>query len=195
MNDSFAVLIVDDIPEQQRLLQDMLSGRGLNVAAVSSGEEALARLARQHVDLLLTDLIMPRMDGMELLAQVRLRHPQVEIIMLTSFADVRSAVEAMRQGAFSYFRKGGDPRELLAEIAKVQELVLLRHNTSVSSDKEEPPFDVTVPIKTLSDVRIEAETQHILSVLRATNGNRTHAARILGISYRQLCNRLNSLDI
>ena len=70
---------------------------------------------------MLADLIMPRMDGMELLAQIRLRHPGVEVIMLTSFADVRSAVEAMRQGAFSYFRKGGDPRELLAEIAKVQE--------------------------------------------------------------------------
>ncbi len=194
MSDSFAALIVDDIPEQQRVLQDMLHGRGLNVAAVSGGEEALARLARQQFDLVLADLIMPRMDGMELLAQIRLRHPGVEVIMLTSFADVRSAVEAMRQGAFSYFRKGGDPRELLAEIAKVQELVRLRKNSGCA-DEPAPPLSEQSGIKTLSDVRIEAETQHILSVLRATNDNRTHAARILGISYRQLCNRLKDLNI
>jgi len=103
----------------------LLKRKGHKTDRASSGEEALAKLAQGDFDLVLTDLIMGGMDGLELLSAIKKRYDQVEVILITGFGSIESAVTAMKMGAFSYFIKSADPDILLGEIAKLAGLANL----------------------------------------------------------------------
>src|SRR5438309_11647813 len=94
------ILVVDDEDGIRSFLTEALALDGHAVTEAADGEAALERLARKGFDLLLTDLRMPRLDGLELVRRVRRHHPDIEIIVLTAHGGVDSAVEAMRLGAF-----------------------------------------------------------------------------------------------
>lgn len=99
-------LIVDDDPGVRDLLQRVLAGAGLSCSAADSGTAALAYLAEHgEVALMVSDVNMPGMDGIELLREVKRLHPDTAVIMLTGVAEVSTAVECLRQGAVDYLSK------------------------------------------------------------------------------------------
>ena len=111
--DTAAILVVDDDPAQRRLLAGFLSQHGYTVVTAASGPEALERLATAPVALMVSDVRMPGMSGLELMRQARERFPTLPVLMVTAFAHIRDAVEAMRDGALNYLEKPIDLEELL----------------------------------------------------------------------------------
>ncbi len=112
MADQKQVLVADDEPNLRRVLEAQLRRDGYEVHAVADGEAALATLAEPHIDVIITDLRMPKLDGMELLKSVTKSHPDVPVIMITAHGTVDTAVEALKLGAFDYVTKPFDRTEL-----------------------------------------------------------------------------------
>ena len=100
------VLVVDDDQLIREMTRDALAQEGFRVHLATSGNEALEWLGRNGpVELLLTDLSMREMDGFELMEQVRQAWPSTEVVVLTGYASLESALEAIRLGAADYLRK------------------------------------------------------------------------------------------
>ena len=112
------VLIVDDEVNIRRVLAAMLKREGYEATASADGEQALAVLAKTPVDVVVTDLVMPRMGGMDLLKRVSADFPDVPVIVITAHGSVDSAVAALKAGAFDYITKPFEQEELKKVIAK-----------------------------------------------------------------------------
>jgi DNA-binding response OmpR family regulator len=102
------ILVVDDEADARLLIWDILSERGYDVRLCSSGQQALENLERMKFDLILADIKMPGMNGMELLTRVRAVAPDVRVILMTAFASLDTAIEAWREQAFDYLVKPFD---------------------------------------------------------------------------------------
>ncbi len=122
------VLVVDDDPGVRYTLREILASEGLAVEEAADGAEALARFEAQPAPLVLTDLRMPGMDGMELLRRLAARHPAPRVVLITAHGSERQAVEAMKSGAYDYFRKPFETEELLAVVRRAVEAVRLIHD-------------------------------------------------------------------
>ncbi len=112
------VLVVDDEQNLRKVLAATLQREGYEVQVAADGEEALIALERDGADVIVTDLVMPRMDGLTLLRRVVARHPDVPVIVVTAHSRVDRAVEAMKAGAFDFVAKPFETAELKAIIAK-----------------------------------------------------------------------------
>jgi len=110
------ILIVDDDPALLRLLSLRLRGEGHDVAEAASGEAALAVLDRELPQLLLTDLRMGGMDGLQLFEAVHRRHPLLPVLILTAHGTIPDAVQALQRGVFGYITKPFEARTLMAEV-------------------------------------------------------------------------------
>jgi DNA-binding NtrC family response regulator len=99
------VLVVDDEPTLRRSLSRLLQSRGCLVLTADDGEQAIGLLEKERVDVALVDLMMPKVGGLELLEHVRSRHDGVEVVMMTAFGDVETAVKAVRAGAYHFLTK------------------------------------------------------------------------------------------
>ncbi len=130
------ILIIDDEPEQREVLEAIFAGEGYRVDSVGTGQEALARLESGNYDLILSDLIMPAMDGIALLKEVQKRHGEIPLIIITGYGSVETAVKAMRQGAYAYFIKSHDPEELLIEVEKALKVARLQQENEILRDAE-----------------------------------------------------------
>jgi DNA-binding NtrC family response regulator len=115
------ILIVDDEPKLGRLLVEMLETQGHDVSRAAGGAEALARLARNDLDVVVTDLRMPDMDGMALLRAAKRLSPAPEVILMTAYASTENAVAAMRDGAVDYLVKPFAMDEFRLRVARVLE--------------------------------------------------------------------------
>lgn len=102
---SFKVLVVDDERDFLEPLVERLQLRKLQAQGVDSGEEALAFLALHPIDVIVLDVKMPGMDGLQVLREVKARHPLVEVVLLTGHASVESGMEGLELGAFDYLIK------------------------------------------------------------------------------------------
>ena len=112
------VLVVDDEQSLRKVLAATLQREGYEVQVAVDGEEALAALDRDGADVVVTDLVMPKMDGLSLLRKVVSRHPDIPVIVVTAHGRVDSAVEAMKAGAFDFVTKPFETADLKAIIAK-----------------------------------------------------------------------------
>jgi two-component system, NtrC family, response regulator AtoC len=112
------VLIAEDEANMRRVLSALLERDGYRTLEAPDGAAALDLLAREPVDAILTDLRMPKLNGLELLEAVRRKHPEIPVIMLTAHGTVGSAVEALKQGAFDYLTKPFDPDEIRGVMEK-----------------------------------------------------------------------------
>jgi DNA-binding NtrC family response regulator len=110
------LLIVDDDAGQRSLLESFLRPQGFVTTTAASGEAALQLLAREPFDLVISDVRMPGMSGLETLRRARQTHPHLPVLLVTAFGDIRSAVEAMRDGAVNYLAKPIDLDELMASV-------------------------------------------------------------------------------
>ena len=111
------VLLVDDEQDFLDSLSQRLRLRGLPVLAAASGPEALEQLDREAVDVVVLDVRMPGMDGIEVLRRIKERHPRVEVVMLTGHADLESSLEGMRFGFFDYLTKPVAIGDLIEKIS------------------------------------------------------------------------------
>jgi len=107
------ILLVEDDRNLRRVLGAMLAREGYEVEEAPDGAAALERLAARPPDVLLTDIRMPRLDGLELMRRCRERHPELPVVLVTAYGTIGDAVEAIRAGAFDYITKPFDEAELL----------------------------------------------------------------------------------
>jgi DNA-binding NtrC family response regulator len=110
------VLVVDDEERFRRTLAKMLRAEGLTVAEAASGEAALRALAEAAPDVVMLDIRMPGMSGLEALEEIKRRAPLTEVIMLTGHASLDAALEIMRRGGYDYVLKPCPLEELLVKI-------------------------------------------------------------------------------
>ncbi|MGA2244481.1 MAG: sigma-54 dependent transcriptional regulator [Verrucomicrobiota bacterium] len=110
------ILVVDDDPGQRSLLESFLRSQNFDVVVADSGERALALLPGGNFAMLISDVRMPGLSGLETLRRVRLPFPALPVLLVTAFADIRDAVVAMRDGALNYLAKPIDLDELLATV-------------------------------------------------------------------------------
>ncbi|NKB82687.1 MAG: response regulator [Nitrospirales bacterium] len=124
------VLIVDDDPDMRTLLQDILEDHQYRVLLAQEGQEGLNHLANEPCSVILTDLRMKGMAGLELLNQAVKEFPQSNVIIMTAFGTVESAVEAMKHGAYDYLTKPIKTDELLVTVDKAMKEASLRREVA-----------------------------------------------------------------
>jgi DNA-binding NtrC family response regulator len=112
------ILIVDDEEVLQDVLTVLIRKEGHNPISAYTGEEGLELLDREEIDLVLLDLMLPGMQGMEVLKDIRQRHPDQVVVVITAHSSIESAIEAMREGAFHYIPKPFKNEEVLLTIRK-----------------------------------------------------------------------------
>lgn len=127
------ILIVDDDPGQRSLLDSFLKSQGFVTTTVASGEQALAALRTEPFAMMISDVRMPGISGLETLRQARKEFARLPVLLVTAFADIRDAVDAMRDGALNYLSKPIDLDELLQH---VQQATGLAKDRTVRVDKD-----------------------------------------------------------
>ena len=155
---NFKILVVDDEAEFRNVYRIMLEYKGYEVTVASSGEECLDLLKKASYDLVLTDLKMNGMDGIELLKKIKDNNYSCEVILVTAFSTVDSAVTAMKLGAFGYFIKGQDPQILLKEVEKIFKIRQLTYNNqSIKNNLMQSNYLLETQNKKFKDVLRVAE--------------------------------------
>ncbi len=114
------VLLVDDEEQFLKALSQRLEGRGMKIEAATSGEDALRQAKGKDFDAIVLDLVMPGLDGLDVLKQLRQENPDLQIIMLTGHATVEKSVEAIKEGAVELLEKPVDMDKLLKRIGEAQ---------------------------------------------------------------------------
>jgi DNA-binding NtrC family response regulator len=120
------LLIVDDEEEFLERLVERFERRGIDVQGVTTGEEALETIENHSVDVILLDIRLPGIDGVQVLQRVKKRHPFVEVILFTGYADAKTAVRVMELGAFDYLLKPIPLDDLLYRIQDAYKRKTLR---------------------------------------------------------------------
>ena len=115
------VLVVDDEAIIREGLKRILEHKGYNVASSASGQHALECMQKENFGLVITDLKMPGMSGMEVLKAIKVLQPEVPVIIITGYSTVDTAVEAMKNGAFDYIAKPFTPDQILEKVSKALE--------------------------------------------------------------------------
>ena len=121
ISQKYSILIVDDEPLIRQSLFEILRIDGYRVQMAKSGEEALKMLPSNPVDILVTDLKLPEMSGLELLAKIKKDYPKTEVIVITGYGSIETAVKAMKNGAFEYITKPINDNEIKIIIGKIVE--------------------------------------------------------------------------
>ncbi len=124
--DKFRVLVVDDEQDFLETIIKRLQARNINVMGAESGQQALDLMAQQDFDVVILDVKMPGMDGIETLREMKKRKPLVEVIMLTGHASVESGIQGMQLGAFDYVMKPVALDELLEKMRQAYERKLIQ---------------------------------------------------------------------
>lgn len=117
----FNVLVVDDEEEFREMVIKRLSKREIIAEGAESGEQALERIRRGDIDVVLLDVKMPGMDGVEALRQIKQMMPLIEVVMLTGHASVESGIDGMKLGAFDYLMKPMEFETLLQKLSEAYE--------------------------------------------------------------------------
>ncbi|MBI4832958.1 MAG: sigma-54-dependent Fis family transcriptional regulator, partial [Candidatus Lindowbacteria bacterium] len=115
------ILVVDDGDTQRQIISDVLTRARYEVAQASSTSEAIEEIARDRLDLIITDLKMEDGNGIDVLREAKQLSPETEVIVMTAYGSIESAVEAMREGAHDYITKPFDKDVLLVSVQKALE--------------------------------------------------------------------------
>ncbi|MCG6911792.1 MAG: response regulator [Deltaproteobacteria bacterium] len=115
------ILVVDDEKRIREGCRDVLSQEGFHVASAESGRKGLDMIAREHFDIILLDLMMPEISGLDVLPKVKVSHPDTVVIVITGYATIEHSIEAMKSGAFDFIPKPFSPEQLKVVVAKAIE--------------------------------------------------------------------------
>jgi CheY-like chemotaxis protein len=118
MKNEINILVVDDEEIMRNLLDKMLSLEGYNILTAVDGQDALEVVAKEKVDLVVSDMKMPRMDGFELLKNLRNNYPDIGVVIMTGFGDTYTVKDALLLGADEYLSKPFKRLELLSVVEK-----------------------------------------------------------------------------
>ena len=133
-----SILVVEDGKSQRDMLRDFLRSEGHDVSEAERGDKALESVKKNYLDLLLLDYKMPGMDGMAVLEEVKGINPEIDVIMMTAFGTVDTAVKAIKMGAADYITKPIELEELIILIDRISERrVLLRENKILREELRE----------------------------------------------------------
>lgn len=119
------VLLVDDEVDFLETLAERLEARGLQVSTATNGEDAVANVDKEGYDLIVLDLSMPGIDGLETLKRIKTRQPDAEIIILTGQGSIRTSIEAMKLGAEDFLQKPVNISELMDKISEAKDKRML----------------------------------------------------------------------
>ena len=155
-DDRPCILLVDDEARQRDLLQAYLESHGFVVRQAASGSAAIEILGEHPVAMLISDIRMPGMTGLELIARIRPEHPTLPILLITAYADIRTAVNAMRDGAANFLEKPIDLDELLDSIRHALGLQPEPEADAADADMPELPADIVVGSPAMRDLIREA---------------------------------------
>jgi len=152
-DDSIQVLVVDDEKNIRDGSERILTRRGFQVLQASTGAEALDILAEQIIPIVLLDLKMPGMDGMEVLARIRELDEPILVIVVTGFATVETAIEAMKQGAYDFIAKPFEPDQLRIVVNRAAEKLRLTRDAHIMELERN---------RTLADLHTEKSRIHTI---------------------------------
>lgn len=131
------ILIVDDEPNYLIVISELLKEEGFETITARNGQEALEIIRETDLDLIITDMKMPGMDGFSLLKQTKLLYSHLPVIMITAFGEVEKAVQAMQSGAFTYLTKPFNNDELVASIKKaIEHYALAKENIRLHDEMQ-----------------------------------------------------------
>jgi len=162
------VLVVDDEKRIRDGCQKTLTLEGFEVATVENGIQALKMIEDEHFDIILLDLMMPGLSGMDVLARVKALHPDTAIIVITGYATLEHAVEAMKKGAFDFISKPFSPQDLREVVSKAIEY-----------------------IRTLQDIATEKSRMRVLINHLAGGVMATDAQKIVALANPAFLNMMN----
>jgi DNA-binding NtrC family response regulator len=129
------ILVVDDDPYIQEALEDRLESLGYRVSLAADGQQALELLEQQDPQLVLLDIEMPRMKGIDVLKEIRRRERDVPVIMITAYGSIDLAVQAMKEGAYDFIPKPFDPGHVALVVQKAMERQRLKGEVKVLSEE------------------------------------------------------------
>lgn len=187
----FCILVVDDEIEYQRAFSMILSKNGFKVLTCSNGSTALDMLAENEIDLVMTDLKMPGMDGLKLIQQVKSKYPKIELMVITAFGSIESAVQAIKYGATGYFIKSSDPASLIIDINRMVRIKSLEKSNRIllrdKSNENELFLETRTPeFRKILEICRKAATSNINVLLlgESGTGKEVMAKYIHGLSER-----------
>ncbi|MGF6375262.1 two-component system response regulator HydG [Clostridiales Family XIII bacterium PM5-7] len=155
---NYNVLIVDDEVEYQNVVSIILEDAGYQTEACSNGEEALAFLEKNAVDLLITDLRMPVMSGLDLIKNVIEAEYDLEILVITAFGSIEGAVEAIKLGATDYFVKSTNLDELLIKVGRMAKIKRLEQKSNI-----------LIKNQNIEDVFLDSKSKQYLQLIDMCN--------------------------
>ena len=142
MSEQSHILIIDDEKNYLLVLQTLLEDEGYTVTALNDPETALAFLSESEVDVVVTDMKMPKVSGREVLQQVKKNWPHIPVLIMTAFGSIESAVEAMKYGAFDYITKPFSNDELLLSVHNATELARAHRQYRLLQESMEERYGV-----------------------------------------------------
>ena len=182
------ILIVDDRENMRNLLRDILAPHH-DVVLAADGPAAHAELEAQSFEVVLTDVRMPGLDGFELIRLLKERWPLMEVVMMTAFASIPSAVEAMRQGAYDYVQKPFDPDDVGLVVTRA----LDRHRERAARRAQAPhpgmsPEELAALSyrEALASARDRGSREYLTALLQTFGGNVSRAAERAGLERESL---------
>lgn len=151
---NYNILIVDDEKEYSKVVSMILKDAGYSTDTCSNGEEAIEYIKRNEVSLIITDIRMPKMNGEELIVEINKLGQDIDILVVTAYASIESAVNTIKNGAADYFVKSSNPEELLIKVDRICEM---RH----IKKKDE----IIIKNQNLGDVFMESKNKEYRSIL------------------------------
>ena len=190
------ILVVDDEESLRFFITRGLKKAGYDIDAVSDGRSAIERLSDVSYDVVLTDIVMPDVSGLDVLGAVHEMDKDAVVILMTAHGTVENAIDALRQGAFDYLTKPFELKELLVTIDRGLE------RRTVERENRKLRFLVNKRLETkpeenggIASARREWERSFIKDLLKKTRGNVTRAAALAQISRPNLHKKIRSLGI
>ncbi len=129
------LLIIDDEERLRNLLARILQLEGYEVLVASTGKEGLKKLQQEIIPVVISDVKLPDVNGIELTSQIKASYPATEIIVLTAFGTINDGVKAIKSGAFDYITKGDDNEKIIPLVSKAMDKALLQHRVLVLEEK------------------------------------------------------------
>lgn len=163
------ILVVEDGQSQREMLRDFLVREGHTVAEAENGDTAIQSVLKGHFDMILLDYKMPGMDGMQVLKEVKKINPEIDVIIITAYGTIETAVEAMKAGAIDYITKPVEFDELLIHVDRVSERrTLIRENEILRQELKEKGVTMDKIIYQSPKMNVLINMANRIAVSRAT---------------------------